>query len=400
MLFDVSDWSKFTQSRLFGRVLMGTVIDNADPEGIGAVRCNIAGLTDGIQKDYMPWITKIQYNPTGGAGGSGGMDVPQMGSTLTIEFPDGTLENAIWTGYWESKDTMAGDPADLPDWSTKGAGSITKSGLMSAMSIPITTLESDPTADSLNASESDSSDNVDLNDGLKILSMLSSLSVNSSAVLPPMCGVTGCLSVDIDGDRLCDFSSIQGECNNPIKTCLHRSKNGFCKCPASQGDTGDGGGGAAKEKPKYPFIAGHKDPSGNMLKINLGSGDVELEHGFSGAKVAITGTGNIKGSTPESAEITAGKNITFNATENFVINAKNMKINVDILEMITKEIKSTAPKWTQTGPLTVTKNITSLAEIQDKYGTMSEIRTIYNGHEHRANGEYSNTNPPNEKMPT
>lgn len=68
--------------------IVGTVIDNQDPEGLGRVKVNVPNLFDPTQGD-VPWIGPSKKSPFGIGSGYGVYGSPQVGSQVRIELQDG-----------------------------------------------------------------------------------------------------------------------------------------------------------------------------------------------------------------------------------------------------------------------------------------------------------------------
>lgn len=73
---------------------LGTVIDNADPEGLHRVRVEIPNL---IEKSHWAW-------PFGTNGGGskqrGAWRVPEKGASVIVQFLGGDVERPIYTAAW------------------------------------------------------------------------------------------------------------------------------------------------------------------------------------------------------------------------------------------------------------------------------------------------------------
>lgn len=78
-----------------------------------------------------------------------------------------------------------------------------------------------------------------------------------------------------------------------------------------------------------------------------------------------------------------------------------LESGIDIVA--TGEIKATGTKIILDAPVETTSTLQSAGHITDNTAagnnqTMASMRTVYNGHTHKANAEYANTNKPNQQV--
>ncbi len=79
-----------------GKVFLGRVIENIDPEGTGRFKVSIPDLyTEG----EIPWVGGVRYSPFGIGGGFGFYGSPAIGSTAIIELQDGDSNMPICHGF-------------------------------------------------------------------------------------------------------------------------------------------------------------------------------------------------------------------------------------------------------------------------------------------------------------
>ena len=87
----------------------GTVVDNDDPLRRGRVRCTIPGVfPDDTPTAELPWCFPLKAIGLGGGNDSSSLVVPNINSTLVIEFLFNDIYAPFYTGVWDSDDTHAG----------------------------------------------------------------------------------------------------------------------------------------------------------------------------------------------------------------------------------------------------------------------------------------------------
>lgn len=95
----------------------GTVISNSDPRHMGRIKCCVSGVLDEIDPDKLPWIYRWNSH-IGGSTDSESMNVPEKGSSVVVEFKDGSIYNGFYTGVWDTEQTKTGlFSADYPNTS-------------------------------------------------------------------------------------------------------------------------------------------------------------------------------------------------------------------------------------------------------------------------------------------
>lgn len=94
------------ERRFYGKY-RGTVVDNADPAGLGRLRLRVPSV---LGPDVVTgWATPC--TPYGGAADQGLLFVPDRDAGVWVEFEEGDLEFPIWVGtYW----TREGSDSQLP----------------------------------------------------------------------------------------------------------------------------------------------------------------------------------------------------------------------------------------------------------------------------------------------
>lgn len=78
----------------YSKDYVGTVEDNKDPEKIGRCRIRVHGLYDDIPVEDLPWATPAFSIPFGV---KGCFIVPEVGTTISVEFDDGDLYEPKYT---------------------------------------------------------------------------------------------------------------------------------------------------------------------------------------------------------------------------------------------------------------------------------------------------------------
>lgn len=76
---------------------LGTVEDNNDPEQLGRVRVRIAPYSDFKNVEDLPWASPI-LGSCGNSSGSGGVNIPEIGSQVRVEFPSRDLTAPYYKG--------------------------------------------------------------------------------------------------------------------------------------------------------------------------------------------------------------------------------------------------------------------------------------------------------------
>ena len=66
---------------LDGKPIIGYVVDNSDPEKLGRVRVALAGLSDNIKKEHLPWYTLRRQAD---ASSNHALSVPRLDSRVAV----------------------------------------------------------------------------------------------------------------------------------------------------------------------------------------------------------------------------------------------------------------------------------------------------------------------------
>jgi len=77
---------------LSNRVWIGKVVDTQDPDGNSRIKVEIEGLTEGIDKEYLPWYTTAQaFNPASNSQTT----LPPVNARVKVEFPTDDIYNGL-----------------------------------------------------------------------------------------------------------------------------------------------------------------------------------------------------------------------------------------------------------------------------------------------------------------
>lgn len=88
------------------RIYVGTVVDNNDPDKLSRIKVQIAQVFDSIDNDLLPWAIP-SINHTGGASPkTGNIDIPEIGSKVSVQFEDGNIDYPRYFGYHVDKKTV------------------------------------------------------------------------------------------------------------------------------------------------------------------------------------------------------------------------------------------------------------------------------------------------------
>lgn len=75
---------------------VATVVDNADPNGLGRIRFRIEGMIE----PQSGWAYPVGGSPSSGAAQRGSFDVPTKGATVLASFLAGDVDQPIYEGAW------------------------------------------------------------------------------------------------------------------------------------------------------------------------------------------------------------------------------------------------------------------------------------------------------------
>ncbi len=98
-----------------GQVLIGTVVDNVDPQGIGRVKCTVPGLYEG-PTSTLPWCGVKRVSPFGVGPGFGAYGSPAKNSKVMIELQNGQREYPLVVGYYLHLQDKQDDFASENTW--------------------------------------------------------------------------------------------------------------------------------------------------------------------------------------------------------------------------------------------------------------------------------------------
>lgn len=96
-----NDKQRFFTADISTKEWIGEVVSVEDPMKMLRVKAKVFGLfdTDEIEDDMLPWLfpsTGMSF--AGGAGGSGEVDVPKVGTYIKVKFPNGDIYSGQYFG--------------------------------------------------------------------------------------------------------------------------------------------------------------------------------------------------------------------------------------------------------------------------------------------------------------
>ena len=84
------------------KVLSASVVDNKDPKMMGRVKLRISSMHDGVPDEDLPWAI-----PQNGSSGNGSTDIPTIGESVYVEFPDGDYHEPQYKGNVINSNNLA-----------------------------------------------------------------------------------------------------------------------------------------------------------------------------------------------------------------------------------------------------------------------------------------------------
>src|SRR5262245_65982814 len=82
------------ENRYYGKY-RGQVTDNSDPQNLGRLRAKVPRILGDVDTGWA-----LPAFPYGGASEQGFFMIPDVGAGVWIEFEEGHLSYAIWSGDW------------------------------------------------------------------------------------------------------------------------------------------------------------------------------------------------------------------------------------------------------------------------------------------------------------
>lgn len=98
--------------------IIGTVIDNVDPDGLGRIKCRVPNLFDDSQGP-VPWVGPHKKSPFGIGSGYGVYGSPAIGSQVRIKLQDNDAHYAIFEADEYSKANANTKFKDPTTWGFK-----------------------------------------------------------------------------------------------------------------------------------------------------------------------------------------------------------------------------------------------------------------------------------------
>lgn len=83
----------------------GVVVDNEDPKQLGRIKCTIANRWEESDPNKLPWVYPLVPTWFGGRADMGSLNVPEVDTEITIEFPFEDEYSPFYTGYWLNANT-------------------------------------------------------------------------------------------------------------------------------------------------------------------------------------------------------------------------------------------------------------------------------------------------------
>ena len=109
MLYKVSQFAAKHQNKMHKRH-RGIVVDNQDPNKLGRVRVSIPGIYNESDKDKLPWIYALTPHGDAGNEKQATVNVPRMGSALSITFTNGSAYHGLYDSALVSENNIANEP--------------------------------------------------------------------------------------------------------------------------------------------------------------------------------------------------------------------------------------------------------------------------------------------------
>lgn len=83
----------------FDATLLGEVVDNADPEGLGYIKVIIPGILEDDDKEKLPWVVPVYAPDSGGSINSQSFEVPEVGSYVKVKLDPNNPYNISYDGW-------------------------------------------------------------------------------------------------------------------------------------------------------------------------------------------------------------------------------------------------------------------------------------------------------------
>lgn len=94
-----------TRNDILSESHRGVVVDNLDPKQRGRIKVQIPNIFEGTPSE-LPWVYQEQPAGFGGSSEAGLLNVPIIGSQVTVEFPDNDIYFPVYVGTWTNNSTL------------------------------------------------------------------------------------------------------------------------------------------------------------------------------------------------------------------------------------------------------------------------------------------------------
>jgi len=98
---------------LKGSYLVGTIVDNNDPDKEGRARVRVFGLYDDIPDDKLPWFHPVGKTMfAGGADGFANISIPKINTIVQVHFSEGNLYSGEYSSIQNFSEDVKNEISD------------------------------------------------------------------------------------------------------------------------------------------------------------------------------------------------------------------------------------------------------------------------------------------------